>query len=197
MPEDLTYAVLLRLDADTLQVVTPLHERFQRLHPEQGLMPPQMVIKSFFRPCVPCGILIQRLQVGLQDFQAVEVHLGDKRWTADGSYLWDASMLPDGEQNMALIHLKTKVWSTITSLVSLFCEFTPNEPFSYRTNNPWQPGVQLWRSPSLLPEDLPPPVSRTARCMVMDLYRVTMQDGHPIRWEHVAAFPALQHHSIP
>ncbi|GGJ27739.1 hypothetical protein [Deinococcus roseus] len=196
MEQDITYAILLRLDEDTQRQVMAFREHWMQHQPDVLLMPPQITIKSFFRPCVPCGTLIQRLQVSLQDFPPVPLHLGEQRWLADGTLHWDGSLMSTGEQNMDLLHLKTKVWSTIMSLVSLFCEFTPGEPFSYRTNNPWQPGVPLLKQMtqyssdlSMLPEV---PAPRSASGMVMDLYRVRMNHGQPMDWEHVTAFPAAR-----
>ncbi|GEM46736.1 hypothetical protein [Deinococcus cellulosilyticus] len=190
MSETVVYAVMLRLDPETTQTVVHLRQNWLDVFPPEALrVPPGILMKGSFRACVPCGALIQRLEQGLRDFDPVNLDLGEVRWLQGNHLHWDATRLQNGQQNFDLLHLKTKLWTVSNSLVSIHCEFSPSEPFSFRTINPWQPGIILARSRVPVTQEAPVNLTpRPARGQVLDLYRLQVQGQWVQGWEHVASF---------
>lgn len=194
MAETIVYAVMLRLDADTVQTVVQLRRSLLDVLPAESLnVPPGILMKGPFRACVPCGALIQRLEQGLRDFDPVTLHLRQVGWLQGTQLHWDASRLENDLQNFDLLHLKTQLWTVSNSLVSIHCEFSPSEPFSFRTINPWQPGITLARTRTANPPERPFALpSREAHGQVLDLFRLHLQGSWIQGWEHVASFAGRQ-----
>ncbi|GGJ51781.1 hypothetical protein [Deinococcus roseus] len=190
MAEPSAYAVTLRLDPETTQMIVDARKALLQQEDLSHLTaPPHILLKGPFRACVPCGALIQRLELGMLDFDPVSLHLGDLRWLNGTQLHWDATRNADGEQNFELMHLKTQLWMVSSSLVSIHCEFSPSEPFSFRTINPWQPGISLVRRRTPPTEEyLLPLQPREARGQVLELFRMQMQGSWVISWQHVASF---------